>query len=550
MTVNAPQFDVVAALSPARRKLGIDRVVVWCVRGLAAGMAGAIAVLALAHLWVIPAWPEVLALPVLGAAAGATLGIRRWPRSIEAARAVDRHFELQDRVTTALELHASTDVLPGLVRADVERRMADLRLTESAGRQITWRELGTSALAAVILAILLVVGVPASRGHGAAASSDRQRARQAAVTRVPQLIHKVNQGLTPLARQDATIHNLNLALRHLQRQLLHASNRAAALRAISATQQQLHRIAAGLHPISPRSVGQLNRALAAQMTPQQRAAAAAGNRQALAASIQALKQLAGRLAHMSQAQRAALARTLAQAANGTTDSKLRASLHQAASSLAYNDPQSAAAALQQAASALAESPNAQAAQGRLSAAGAQLDSLKNAVSGVGSNASGGQGTGQGKSGTGTAKGSGKGQGSGRGNGKGSGSSNGSGQGKGTGQGQGTGQGRGQGSGSGQASGGSGGRGGTGGHGVGGGRGNAGPQGQGKLGARVYVPSKQGKGPQTIQNGPNGTPLQGSTIPYQQVIGQYSRSAHTALDRAALPPGLQNYVRQYFSSISK
>ncbi len=66
---------------------------------------------------------------------------------------------------------------------------------------------------------------------------------------------------------------------------------------------------------------------------------------------------------------------------------------------------------------------------------------------------------------------------------------------------------------------------------------------------VYIPGQEGKGPESIRNGPNGAPQPGALVPYQQVIGKYAQGAHQALDHAALPPAMQAYVRQYFSTIS-
>jgi hypothetical protein len=66
---------------------------------------------------------------------------------------------------------------------------------------------------------------------------------------------------------------------------------------------------------------------------------------------------------------------------------------------------------------------------------------------------------------------------------------------------------------------------------------------------VFVPGTQGKGPTISRTGPNGAPEPGSIVPYQQVVGQYAASAHQALDRAALPPALQGYVRRYFTTLS-
>jgi hypothetical protein len=256
---------------------------------------------------------------------------------------------------------------------------------------------------------------------------------------------------------------------------------------------------------------------------------------------------------MSARQQAALASRLARAANSVSDSSLRAALHQAASSLAYNDPHTASSALQQAASALAQSRSAAGAKAALQKAGGQLDSLKNQVSGLNNaEASSGQ------SGTPIGKGApvpgGQGQNGATGpNGKGGlGSSpkGGLGTGRGNGRTSGAGQGRGLGRGpSGGGTQGTGGPGGSGGHGTGGGNGGAGPHGRGRY-ATVYTPfAQQGKGPQTTEQGPTGAPLPGSLSPYQAVLQHYSSSAHQALSQTSLPPSLQQYVRSYFSAIS-
>jgi len=554
-------FDVLAVLAPARRQLGLRRVASWAVRGLLAGGIVALLVLSAAHLHLFPAALAVAAGAVVaGLLVGLAIGIRRWPDRLQTARAVDHHFNLHDRLTTALELRTSALPLSELQRSDAGRRLAGLKPRESARGQFSGRESGAAVVVLMVLLALALVGLPAARGAVQTSYADQQRVHHATQTGIPRIVRKVNLGLGPVTRHDVAMRNLNLALQHLRRQLQHASNRAGALRAISATQQQLHRIAASLHPIRPAAVSQLNHALASRMSAQQRAEAAGNSQKALKAAASTLQRLARELAHMSSAQRAALARSLAKAASTTSDSTLRSALQQAASSLAYQDPKTAAGALQAAAAALDRSPTAQAAQSAANSAAAGLESMKGGVSGLSTQAGGsassgnattgsgqGQGSGQGK-GNGSGHGRGKGSGSGQGQGKGSGSGQGQGRGTGTGSGQGTG--RGQGSGNGRGSSGSGGAGGTGGHGIGGGRGGSGGQGSGHLSTRVYIPGKFGKGTHTIQNGgPSGAPLRGSTVPYRQVIGQYEQTAHTALDRAALPPSMQTYVRQYFSSIS-
>lgn len=554
-------FNAVAALAPVRRAIGLGRLGRGALRGLGCGSLAGAVILGLNHLHPVSfALDIALVALIAGVIAGLVWAVRQWPGDLEAARAADNHFTLQDRLTTALELRIMPSPLAVLQRSDTARQVSGLRLAESRGPWFDWREVLAVALTVALFGVSLAIGMPAPRHARAAPPSDAARIHRATV-RIPSLIHWINHDLTPEERHTMAIQRLQHALARLQRKLSHAQTRAAALRAISATQQQLHHIASTLHPISPHAVAQLNRALGVPHTGSH--GSSPSNRAALAASTRALNRLANSLSHMSAAQRSALARTLAQAANKVSDKMLRTALHQAASSLAYNDPQTASAALQQAAAQLGQSPGSQTAQSQLSATSGQLDRLKGQVSGIegaggkGSGANGkpgGQGAGQGKnSGAGrpggTAPTQGQGKGSGTGQGKGSGQGNGSGKGSGNGSGTGHGSGAGQGKGSGQGSGsGTGGSGGTGGHGAGGGRGGAGPRGHGRY-TTVYAPQHQGKGPQTVQTGPNGQPLPGSFVPYHQVIQQYAASAHQALGRAALPPSLQSYVRHYFSTIS-
>ncbi|HEY8686316.1 MAG TPA: hypothetical protein VIO57_11980, partial [Chloroflexota bacterium] len=109
MMEHSATFTVVDALQPVRRRLGLAQVRVWAVRGLGIGAAAALILLGTAHAGALPwePWPLGLAAMVLGTLVGSAFGARRWPDSHTAARAADRHFALQDRLTTALEYSAS-----------------------------------------------------------------------------------------------------------------------------------------------------------------------------------------------------------------------------------------------------------------------------------------------------------------------------------------------------------------------------------------------------------------------------------------------------------
>jgi hypothetical protein len=584
------QLDVVHALAPARRTIGIRRLSRSTLLGFAAGAAAGALLIGAARLFGFgPVLLVGIAPAVAGIVAGAVVGILRWPRALEAARAADRHFSLHDRLTTALELRSSELPLAALQRRDAALRIEGLRLGRIRGRWLGRRDGVAVALAAMAFAAALALGSPGQTQHAAvAAPSDTSVVRRAAATQVKQLSSKLKAGLTPTLQHSIELHQLDRVLTRLRRQLLHAASRRAALRAISATQQQLARLAAlGLHPINAKAVAQLNGSLGRYLGKEQaNKASASANARALAAA-QVLTRLAQSLAHLSAAQRAALAQALARAANATSNNTLRSSLRQAASALANSDPQTASLALQHAVQALSQSPQQQAALSRFQQAGNQLDSLKNQLSGVAgtipsnqpagqpSNSPAGVRAGNGQSGTGPSQtranagrsyslgpkpgsGKGKGQGTGysfgtrrgQGQGRGSGfarSGRAGGKGQGTSQ-SGSGAGRGQAAYGHEGSAASPGRTTAGAHGTGG-RGRTSRTRSGHS-ATVYIPAPQGKGKQIIQNGPNGAPQPGAVVPYQQVIGTYSQSAHQALDRSALPPSLQGYVRKYFSAISR
>ena len=193
-------------------------------------------------------------------------GLRLWPDERQAARVVDRHFELHDRLTTALELHDSDLPLSILQRTDARRRTEGLRLSESAAGQLKALEGGAAALPLAVFLVLALIGLPSAGTHASALAQSGNQVKKAARTGVPRVIKKANQGLSPTAKKEAALRNLNLALRRLRAKLREAPNKAAALRAISATQQQLHRIASSLHPIKPAAVSQLNHALSSHMT--------------------------------------------------------------------------------------------------------------------------------------------------------------------------------------------------------------------------------------------------------------------------------------------
>jgi hypothetical protein len=572
------RLDISRALRPVIRSIGLTRIARGAGLGFAAGALAGAALLMAAHIWSIgPARPAVLLLPIVGTLAGLVWGITRWPREGEAARAADLYFGLDDRLTTAVELRNLNSAVAYVQSRDTAQRIDGLALGRSRGRWLRRHEVAGVFLAVLLFAAGLALGPPARAHHapsGAAATAHTRKVTRTAAGRIRKLQAQVRFGLTPAQQQTPAMRKLSLALTRLRRHLLKAGSTRASLRSISATQQQLRSLAASLHPISSHAVAQLNGSLAHQLGQKSGGVGKRSRARSASATAAALSRLARALAHLSPSQRAALARALARAANANSNTGLRSALRQAASSLAGNSPQAARSALQRAARSLSQSAGTQAAQSRALSTASQLTALKSAVSNAGAALPAGQaghlpggaqspgrsGQSAGKSGQNGTRGVTPGQGKGS-QGKGTGNGKGLGQGKGqgtragagrppngarTGQGNGTGRRLGTGAGNGRNASGKGTRR-SGGHGKGG-RGTSSATRAGHT-VTVYVPGKQGRGQIIIKNGPSGAPASGALVPYQQVLGQYSRQAHQALDRGSLPPSVQSYVHRYFSTIS-
>jgi len=553
---DACDFEV--GLASARRALGRARLQHWVEVGGASGAVLAALVLAAAH-----ARPFDLVLPVtaalllVGILAGLIAGMFLWPASAETARIVDRHFALDDRMTTALQFRSSSDEIAKLQRTDTELRIRPLAIKQSRRGQVRSRESVFMASAVLgFIGLLALGGVPTStaRASPSATSQDQVRIRKVAIVSLPAIARNVVRDSSTPTRHDPILSALDLRLALLRHQLLQAQSRGSALRSISLTQLQLQRLAGSLHAVDAESIRQLNMALGRYAGQQPGAIPSADP----LLTARFLKQLANSLSSLSAAERARLAQTLARTANAISDVQLRSYLRQAASSLAYNDPPSASHALQKAASFVGSTPRARIAARNLKAVNRQLETLKNKLLGT---AKPGQ-----RSGTGSAR-------LGRGNNLNS-------------------QARRNGDKSASRPSVPG-RGSTKGGGpssldrlqhrnLGAAPDLAGPNGKasagGKVtglsfrragegrqvtdispihnantnakGATIYVPGVQGRGPHAVQLGANGAPLAGQLVPYRQVVVQYTRSAHQALDRAALPPALQSYVRRYFDQLTR
>jgi hypothetical protein len=96
-------------------------------------------------------------------------------------------------------------------------------------------------------------------------------------------------------------------------------------------------------------------------------------------------------------------------------------------------------------------------------------------------------------------------------------------------------------------------------------GQAAPGGEGALDQQVFVPWERrpdggkevtlpgqdsGQGESEVREREN--PLPGSSVealvPYYEVFYEYMEAANQAMERTYVPPGLQEYVREYFSRL--
>jgi hypothetical protein len=569
------------------RRIAWRHAVPWLLRGLAAGAAAAALVLLIARVLPLAFAQSAIAWCALGAGvvlvvAGAGMAWLRRPAPAAAVRRADHLLGLCDRLTTAWEYAGREAPILRLQRADLAAQAEhvdvrrDLPLTPSR-RDAVAPAVGT----AVLLAVLLL---PNPQAQVLAVRTTTHAHIAHATTHVAQAQHSTGTlprtTLAALPKADRLRQRqIARVLARLQHQLAAARTPAQALKAIAQAQDALKRLA------NTQAAAQ-QAALSALASSLLRSAAtrplAKALRQGNPASIAAaMRNLAARLAHMSAAQRADVARTMQAAANAAArDPSLSQALQNAATSLAQQDTSGARSALAAAGRQASADAARAGQQSALNAANTALDNARNDVSGLSNSTSGspsaskgggaaggkpGQGTaGTGRGGAQTGQGSGQGagrghgkgqgQGAGQGNGKGQGGKgNGNGTGRGQGQGQGTGQGQGQGAGVGQGQGssstaGQGQGGGKGGGGARGGNGNGG-KGVAASGQKVYVPGPQGRGPSSTTTGTPSAPAGGSPQPWRAVLPTYERAARASLENSSLPPDQRALVKRYFDQLS-
>ena len=517
-------------LDARRRQADLLR---WLPRALLIALLAALAVALLARARPLLTAGEVArlgaALAVAAVALAAVVTLARRRSLHEQAQFADQRFALRERATAAVELRAGRLTAPDEVAArqlrDALAAAEGVDLAQQmplASRPAEWLPaLG----AAVALAILLWLPNPQETALRQQRALGAAVAEQAAT--VAALAEQIAADETLSPEQQAALQQpLEEALATLREPGI---DQAEAVAALSAAETELRRLATEFEAAgTTAAAADAAAALAANADAAELGEALQDAQPAGAAA--AAGALAGSLPQLSDAARQSLAEALAQAATeiGAADPALAGALADAADALAAGDTAAAADALRQAETTLARQATADAAAAQAGDAAGQLGVARQEVAQVGAPTDATQpGAGEADQ-TGGAGQQGANAGEGEGNGAGTEGSDGEGV---AGQGTATG----------------------------------GPAPGGGHVENVFVPApvELGGAGQDVeletqclgaacgpaaetpsQSGPSG----GSSVPFDQVFGQYRDAAFEALSGSDVPLGLQTLVRDYFTAL--
>jgi hypothetical protein len=322
------------ALRPWERRLTLESVQRWLVRGAIAAFA--LAGLVLAVGWVVP-WPETELRPWAFQAAAplllAALLVAAFPvRRLRKAAVLDTRLGLGDRLATAWVYRESTQTIVRLQRSDAIARLAK----RSPQKDIMWRpsRAETIAVAATFVVCLLLFVTPSPQQ----AVLDRQAAEQVAVEQTSQRLDALRQeaiaspNLTPeQARQ------LDELLQQAQAELNRVHTQQDATAILARTQDQLgQQLADPNATLRDEAIAAMSETLAAE--PLARPLGDALQHEDAQATSDALKALAAQADQLSDVQRQALSRALQRASNvGRSEPRTAAALREAARAIAAGE---------------------------------------------------------------------------------------------------------------------------------------------------------------------------------------------------------------------
>jgi hypothetical protein len=362
---------LIAALRPWERRLIVEGLRRWSVRGATGALAAASLVLLVG--WAVP-WPESelrpwaaqLALAPLFAA----LFVVVWPSSRHhRAAALDRRLGLGDRLATAWAYRAGYQTIVRLQRTDAIARLSG----RSPAASLTWRpsrlEVGALAATAVLTVVLLLVPSPQQ------AVLDRQAAEQLAVEQAAQSLEALReQAISVPSLTPEQARQLDELLRQAQAELARARTQEEANAVLAQTQNQLSETLGDPNAeLRDEALSAMSETLAAE--PRTQALADALQREDAQATRDAIKDIAAQADQLADVERQALSRALQRAANvGRSDPRTATALRDAAQAIASG--QSPDEALSAADAALRDAMQATQAQTALNTTAQQLRDLQ------------------------------------------------------------------------------------------------------------------------------------------------------------------------------
>lgn len=512
------QLALVRALAPWERRLTLEELGRWLLRGAICALLIVIAVLLVG--WFVPVpeedlrpWAFALApIPLLVTALCAL-----WPRPhVRNAAELDTRLDFGDRLATAWAFRAADEPVTRLQRDD-----AVAWLSQRPTADLHWRphrlELIAAGAACVVAMLLLVTPSPQQT------VLDQQAAEDLAVQQASQQLDALRETAAASAELSPDqVRQLDELLRQTQTELARTHNQqeasAVVARAADQASQQLGDPNAELRD---EALAAMSETLATE--PRTRALADALQREDPTAASQALSDMAAQSDQLSDVERQSLSRALQRAANvGRSDPNTSAALGNAAQALASGaSPQQS---LSQADAALRESMQASQSQAALEATLRQLrdmqtqlasgQPLSTASDGASSQqlASGDAEGGQLASGTPVAldaRGSqtvadpSTGQ-NGRGAGVGSAQSEGAGQ----------------------------------------------PPAANQGSENVFVPGRPGNGQSDQDLVDQPFSVRGAPRPYRDVLNQYAQTSRDYVDRPDISPAVRDLVKQYFQELEQ
>jgi hypothetical protein len=515
--------SIVSALRPWRRRFALQQTLRWTLWGINAGLLLACIALLIAR---ITPWSYATTWAISSAVVcmliALALAFWKRPSLARTARLADSRLLLHDRLSTAWELREQSAPLVKLQRRDALKQLQKHR----PAKTLSLRPGRSTALFCVVVAIfcivLLVLPNPMT------AILKQQAAFQARIAKQIASIEQVRQNLdkqTNVSPEEQQ--KIDQILQNLENKLQQAKTDTQAQQAIAQSQGQLNQ----LHDPQASNKAQANTAASSSLQnskdPNLKAlgnALASNDSQAVA---KALQNLAEQLNKMTPEQRAQVSQQLENAANqASQDLALSSALHQTAKAVSDDNPGEVSDASKTLQATTKQNAATQAKENSINQASQSVQQVANtlASSNDGSTSQNPQGQSQ-NPGQQT-----QGQ-QGQQGGQQSQSQQGGGQ-QSQSQGQGQGQGQGQ---QGQGHGGS--QGGNG----------AGNQ-QGKN-EQVTIPGQTSSGSSTQSSDNNTSVVQsGSSVPYSQVIQQYSQMAHDEIDNSNVSPDQKDLVQNYFNHL--